>query len=606
MKFKTLKKTRIIFFLIILFLLYITVFSVLSIKKHEAFNCDVDTENILQAFHNTIDGRLMEMTWNGGESNGCRWRGHTEIIFLFLLPFFAIWQTAKTLLIAQTVAIATGGLAVFLIAKETTKDEKISFLLAITYWLYPYLNSINLLNFHADPFMILPHLLAWYFLKKNKTVLFWSMIILGTLVKEYVCIYNFLFGIMIFTKHKKKAIILIGLSFFQYFVMTPIIGILTGNTHFALNTESHAIQPPTNWSIDFIKGLLKNILTGRYIAKIMVLLAIFNITLYKFKKGLIIVVPLVIALTIMNPKYIFHNHRHTMLIAPLFIILIEGLGNIKRSYRQRYVLFGVLLPTVLITFFFSGGSIIAENISEVFFNPKYRNVFHYKYTKHDYIADSIIVQIPDSVPVASSRFIRSKLVNRKWSFLHPHPKNINRADFYTFDFFEVLQFHNNHSQRRRCAELLENPNVSLISHIDGILLFKRYNTPTAKSPFVLNRVNDCTNDTTSFNILERSILPYKNGFVMHTVFEKGQMFKRGKALVSMLINDKMDTIRVLHTPSYLKNRIDSLAPGLYKEEFFFQIPIGKTLKNRKHQIILYDKSRYLPFFARKNYLVNIF
>jgi hypothetical protein len=184
---------------------------------------------------------------------------------------------------------------------------------------------------------------------------------------------------------------------------------------------------------------------------------------------------------------------------------------------------------------------------------------------------------------------------------------MERADYYIFDFYEVLHFRDNKSERERCEQLLESEYFQLISHIDGLLLFRKDTVPGNRRMFNLERTGPIVPDSTAFEIRSREILPAAEGYIMSTEFLKGGAFTKGEALISFLIDTLGgDTVRVLHTPSYIAAKMDDLEPGVYREQFFFQVPGEKSIKDRKHEVRLYWKSTYLPFFDRKEYLVKTF
>ena len=154
------------------FLLYCIIFSTLSIKTYNGFNCDFDTGNILHAFHNTLNGNLMETSLGNGDFSACRFTRHTELITLLILPFFALFSTAYTLLILQTIATGSAGIVVYMIARQLNINRKAAVMLSLCYWFFPLLAAINLFEFHADPFIITHHLLAWFFYRRRQYAVF--------------------------------------------------------------------------------------------------------------------------------------------------------------------------------------------------------------------------------------------------------------------------------------------------------------------------------------------------------------------------------------------------------------------------------------------------
>ena len=93
---------------------------------------------------------------------------------------------------------------------------------------------------------------------------------------------------------------------------------------------------------------------------------------------------------------------------------------------------------------------------------------------------------------------------------------------------------------------------------------------------------------------------------MKTVFVKGDQNLTGKdALISFFINESTkDTLRVLHLASYANTELEHLEAGVYEEEFYFDVPQSVQIQGRKHQIRLFRKDGYLPFFSRPDYNIK--
>ena len=318
---------------LVLFILYIVVFSALSIKKYQAFNFDLDMGNMLQAFYNTLRGHFMEMSWNGTDINGCMWMGHTEVIFLILFPFFALFPSAYILLILQTIAIASGGMVVYALARHLMHNKPVALVLALCYWFFPLLAALNLTDFHSDPFIIMPHLLAWYFLRTGQKKMFWGAIVLGILVKEHAFLFNFLLGIILLKQERKPALILLFLSFAQLLIITPFLQLMMGSKHYLILLEAHAIgmsnaeTKPLAVILAYGELFLKNLFSR--LPFVLLIIAILNYTLVKFSRGIILVFPL--CMLFIAAFGSVHTHRHAILIAPIFITLVEGVARDKEE-----------------------------------------------------------------------------------------------------------------------------------------------------------------------------------------------------------------------------------------------------------------------------------
>lgn len=451
------------------FLLYCIIFSTLSIKTYNGFNCDFDTGNILHAFHNTLNGNLMETSLGNGDFSACRFTRHTELITLLILPFFALFSTAYTLLILQTIATGSAGIVVYMIARQLNINRKAAVMLSLCYWFFPLLAAINLFEFHADPFIITPHLLAWFFYRRRQYAVFWLSIVLGISVKEHAFLFNLLLGLMIIGEDKKRSSVLILLAFAQFFFLTPAIQIISGAKEYTVNIAAHIVDVPDNNPksalLEYADHFWKNLFTSRS-QFVFVIMAILNFSLLKFLRGLIILLPLTM-IFIASGSVLFH--RHAIMIAPVFIILLEGISRLKAERQFSQALFGSLLPSVILMFLFPY-SAIGINVREML-NPQKRNVFHYQYTRHDAIVDSLIRLVPKKVPAASDVHLVTKMADREWAFIHPYPTDSMRAQFYLFDFFEKRDYDNLLLNRKRAANLILADSFELKCHLDGRLLW---------------------------------------------------------------------------------------------------------------------------------------
>jgi uncharacterized membrane protein len=583
-----------------LFGIYCLTFSFLSIQEYRGFNCDLDMGNMLQAFYNSLDGRFMEMTWNGTDRAGCMWMGHAEIVFLFLLPIFALFRSPLTLLVMQSVAIGLGGIAVFALARHLLRNAKAAVALALCYWLFPLLAAINLFEFHADSFIIAPHLFAYYFHRTGRAKWFWVAIICGFLVKEHAFLFTVLLGIMIIRSHRTRGCLLIALGLAQFFIVTPLLQMLMG-TRLQLNLQAHVLGISATkdpmflvgaYVTSFIHGLLsKNALF------VMVIALILNRACIRFPAGLILLVPLC-ALFIAAGSVL--SHRHAILIAPVFILLCEGVARLPSVHRLRDVVVGHLIPTTVLLILFPQ-SVIGLNIRELLIK-NHRNVFHYAYTQHDAIADSLIRTVPKGVPIAADAHLRSKLADRKWAFIHPYPTDSTRADFFLFDFFERREYDDVWRNRQRVAALMRSGNFSLLSNTDGLIIIEKKHADGFNAMWLERVQADVPIPSSGYTVQSIGIRPEKNGYIMDMRFCKGSDSLSGSAFISLFIDRKTnDTIRVLHLASYTIAKLEQLNPGFFQESFWFSIPAGKQFDTRTHEIWLYHKNLYLPFFARREY-----
>ena len=139
---------------------------------------------------------------------------HTSFI---LLPFAAVYwliPSIKVLLVAQTLALASGALATFLIARDKLRSEMFAALFAVAYLVQPVLGWTNINEgFHPDAFEIPLVLFTFWFLLRHRWVGYWICLVALLLVKEDVALLTFALGVYVALRHDKRmGLITCGVS----------------------------------------------------------------------------------------------------------------------------------------------------------------------------------------------------------------------------------------------------------------------------------------------------------------------------------------------------------------------------------------------------------
>jgi uncharacterized membrane protein len=138
-------------------------------------------------------GGFMELTW--GDHQQPRLAEHFEPILLPLALLFFLWDDVRILLIAQSIALALGALPVFWIARERFEHSTLNvqrsnlsswaaLAFAAAYLLSPHLQSANVADFHADPFVVTPLLCAFWYATQRRWHWMWLWAIVAMATKE--------------------------------------------------------------------------------------------------------------------------------------------------------------------------------------------------------------------------------------------------------------------------------------------------------------------------------------------------------------------------------------------------------------------------------------
>src|SRR5579884_2897491 len=127
----------------------------------------LDMGNMSQAAWNTIHGRPFYFTNmrlpTGVEAWGTTTRlsFHVEALFPFISLVYLLDPHPESLLVLQTVFIASGGIAVYLLARDMLARPWLAVVFSCLYFLFPALESLNLYEFH--PVALATPLLIWAF-----------------------------------------------------------------------------------------------------------------------------------------------------------------------------------------------------------------------------------------------------------------------------------------------------------------------------------------------------------------------------------------------------------------------------------------------------------
>ena len=179
--------------LYLLVLTYVGYFVRYTLNRHDTLNSyAADLSLIDQPLWNTGPGPgyFMELTWETRQQP--RLAEHFEPILVPLAAMFWLWDDVRLLLVAQTLALALGALPVFWIARHLFSQhlptaqlvEWSALACALVYLLYPQLQAANIADFHADPFVVAPLLLAFWFSLQRRWGWMWFWAGVAMLTKE--------------------------------------------------------------------------------------------------------------------------------------------------------------------------------------------------------------------------------------------------------------------------------------------------------------------------------------------------------------------------------------------------------------------------------------
>ena len=156
---------------------------------HAAFEtARFDLGNMVQAIWSTLHGHFLEATTQNGHQHS-RLGFHVDPFLVLLVPFFWIWSSPLLLLVVQVLAVASGALPVFWLARKHCASPRAGAQFAFAYLLYPatQFNAFtNGSDFHSVSIAIPLVLYAIWFLDEDRLVAFSVVALLAFTTKEEI------------------------------------------------------------------------------------------------------------------------------------------------------------------------------------------------------------------------------------------------------------------------------------------------------------------------------------------------------------------------------------------------------------------------------------
>jgi len=162
---------------------YAGYFSYFTVLKHYTFHTfGYDLGIFMQHLWTTLHGHGILYT-SVSESSGLGW--HFSPILFLLLPLYAAAPYAETLLVLQSCVLATGSVAVYLIAGRRVSPW-LAAVFAAAYLLYPALHGVNSSDFHPVALSIPLLLFTFHFLESGRLRCGFVFAVLSMMCKENV------------------------------------------------------------------------------------------------------------------------------------------------------------------------------------------------------------------------------------------------------------------------------------------------------------------------------------------------------------------------------------------------------------------------------------
>jgi uncharacterized membrane protein len=140
----------------------------------------------------TLHGNFLDCTLIKG---GNHTSAHFDPILWLVAQVYRFYQHAETLLVLQTVWLASGALPLWLLARHRLKNEWMATIFAFIYFLYPALHGVNMFDFHSLALMVPLAMWAVYLLDVGGLRRYWLVFALLLATREDISIFNCFIGV---------------------------------------------------------------------------------------------------------------------------------------------------------------------------------------------------------------------------------------------------------------------------------------------------------------------------------------------------------------------------------------------------------------------------
>ncbi|MBN1352380.1 DUF2079 domain-containing protein [candidate division KSB1 bacterium] len=477
-----------IYVVALMVLIYIISMSYLSILRFDSFNANAFDMGIMtQTIWNMSHGRFFEESINIGAPTSRFWVAHWEFIYLPVTLVYMIFNSPETLLIIQTIVLAMGAFAVYLLANEKLKHAFAAVCFAGAYLLYPAMQNANLCDIHGLAFSTSLLSFTFYFLLKKNLKLFGLFAFLALLCREDVSLILFMYSLYAFfiMKERKLGVYtgLLSVLWFALFFKRSAIRSMLGLPPIIFHVDT-----PSHW--EHLNAVLDNPLyLVNFLAKkynIWYMVNLFGpVGFFSFfSLTTVVLMAPTFTINMLSDWYFAHGieHVYTSTLTPIvFISAIFGFSNIVKfiekkklrskkaaSFKIDKLMYGVGLCVLLLSILFF---VTRSNALKV---------AGYEVTEHHKTIDRVIGQIPEDASLSADVYLSSHTSERREMYVFPD--NMASADFVLYDFHAPIfamytreDFFLEHSLPLNpyIRKMLQNPQYGIVHFDDGVILFER-------------------------------------------------------------------------------------------------------------------------------------
>jgi uncharacterized membrane protein len=191
-----------------------------------------DLGSMVQAIWSTAHGHFLESTNLAGRQT-TRLGGHVDPFLALLVPLWWLWSSPLMLLVVQAVAVSSGALPVYWLARKHLRSERAGAHFAFAYLLFPatQFNALTITSgFHAVSVAVPLILFAIWFLDEDRLAPFAVFALLAASTKEEIAAAVGCLGIWYGVRKGKRVV---GLAIFALGAAATLVNFLVVIPHFS-------------------------------------------------------------------------------------------------------------------------------------------------------------------------------------------------------------------------------------------------------------------------------------------------------------------------------------------------------------------------------------
>ena len=412
-----------------LLLLYVILFSTLTIRQHLSFNTNaLDLGKFDQSIWNTAHGRPFQITI----SENLVIESHFSPSLGIFAPLYWIWSDIRLLFVMQSLLLGGAGFLIYWHFRR--QNPWLGLAVFAAYLMHPALHQVNLIEFRRLTLAVFATSFALYHLLRRQYGWMALGLALALLSKEDMSLTVIAFGLYILLVQRNKkvgaATLIIGAA---WFVLVPFIVLPAIMTTDQTEGYQHA-----NSSYSYLGTSLPQIvqtvvsqpgLVWQYAGQAERLLAVFN---FLWPAAFLFLLAPELAFFLLphfgfllastgDPMGQLRDWYPSVLLILLYWAVAVGASRLARRWQR--IALGVLLLASFAAWITS---------SQLWPGPRF-DATRYQISAHERQVEGLLAEIPQDAIVMAQDPLVPHLSHRQDIYLFPWVRHGNRPDFIVFD-----------------------------------------------------------------------------------------------------------------------------------------------------------------------------